>query len=64
MRTHNVIVGENCRSSGTLAKIGLSISNSMHRRLTTFIQGTRNPIVVLIDGSTDKGLYLLTNAYV
>ena len=53
MQVHQTIVGTNCGSAGTLTKIGISMSDSMHGRLCTHVQTTPLPMVLLFDGSND-----------
>ena len=53
MQVHRTIIGTNCGSPGTLTKIGISMSDSMHMRLCTHVQTTRLPVVLLFDGSND-----------
>ena len=55
MRHHQVLVGQNCKGEKTLKKIVKSMSDTMHGKLLHHITNTRDPTVILIDGSNDKG---------
>ena len=57
MRHHQVVVGQNCKSVKTISKIAISMSDTMHGKLLHHIKNTRDPTVILIDGSNDKGKY-------
>ena len=55
MRAQGLHMGEHCRSRRTLTNIIHSMSDSMHVRLCTYIKNSNDPMVIIFDGSTDKG---------
>ena len=54
LRLHGIVVGENCQSSPTLGKIGVSIGTTMNKKVCDYIKTTKDPVVVLTDGSSDN----------
>ena len=56
-RRYNVELGQGCSSRRTLTHILHSINKSMKNRLNTHIANSDDPIVVLFDGSTARGLF-------
>ena len=52
---YHVEIGEHCKSPTTITNIVHSISKSMHTRLCNHIKNSKLPIVVIFDGSTDRG---------
>ena len=55
---YGVELGKGCTSSWSHARIIHSMSYSMQDRLLLHMRNTNDPIVVLFDGSTDRGNYL------
>ena len=56
---YRVELGKGCTSSWSHARIIHSISYSMQDRLLIHMRNTNDPIVVLFDGSTDRGNYFI-----
>ena len=52
---YHVEIGKHCKSPTTITNIVHSISKSMHTRLCNHIKNSNLPIVVIFDGSTDRG---------
>ena len=52
---YNVELGKGCTTRWTQTRIMKSIATSMHSRLVLHIQTKDDPLVLLFDGSTDKG---------
>ena len=54
-KRYHVELGQNCKSRPTLTNIVHSISKSMHNRLCDYIRTLQTPLVVIFDGSNDRG---------